>query len=150
MVMNQVNDVVKKFFEDFERGSNTFERDLLALQFSDPFMAADPDGGIQVVKKDDFLAGIAKRQAFFQSIGFQFVKILLLDQTRLDDHYVMAKVQAHMRFEKNPGQPIDLKDYSTYILFIKDDSPKIIFYTTHENLLKIMQERGLLPANVEQ
>ena len=144
--MNQVSDVVKTFFEDFERGSNTFESDLLAFQLSDPFMAADPDGGIQVVKKDDFLAGIAKRQAFFQSIGFQFVKIVSLDETRLDDHYVMAKVLWHMRFEKNPGQPVDVTEYSTYILFIKDDSPKIVFFLTHENLLKIMQERGLLPT----
>src|SRR5258708_6782471 len=64
MTMNQVSDVVKKFFEDFERASNTFEGDLLALQFSDPFMAADPDGGIRVVKKDDFIAGTSKRQAF--------------------------------------------------------------------------------------
>jgi hypothetical protein len=31
MTMNQVSDVVKKFFEEFERESNTFERDL-ALQ----------------------------------------------------------------------------------------------------------------------
>ena len=144
--MNQVSDVVKTFFEDFEQGSNTFERDLLAFQFSDPFMAADPDGGIQVVKKDDFLAGIAKRKAFFHSIGFQFVKILPLDETRLDDHYVMVKVHSHMRFEKNPGQPIDLKGSSTYILFIQDDSPKIVFYTAHENFMKIMQERGLLPT----
>ena len=36
MTMNQVSDVVKKFFEDFERASNTFEGDRLALQFSDP------------------------------------------------------------------------------------------------------------------
>jgi hypothetical protein len=50
MTMNQVSDVVKTFFEEFERKSNTFEHDL-AFQFSDPFMAADPDGGIQVVKK---------------------------------------------------------------------------------------------------
>src|SRR5215469_9113575 len=149
MTVNQVSDVIKKFFEDFERGSNTFESDLLALQFSDPFMAADPDGGIQVVKKDDFLAGISQRQAFFQSMGFQFVKVSLLDETRLDDHYVMVKAHVQMRFEKNQGQPIDLIDYSTYILFVKDDSPKIVFYTTHENLMKIMQERGLLPAHVE-
>ena len=146
MTMNPVSDVVKKFFEDFERGSNTFEPDLLALHFSDPFMAAGPDGGIQVVKKDDFLAGIAKRQAFFQSIGFQFVKITPLDETRLDDHYVMVKVHSHMRFEKNPGQPVDLEDSSTNILFIQDDSPRIVFYTTHEDLMKIMQDRGLLPA----
>jgi hypothetical protein len=145
MTMNQVSDVVKTFFEEFERKSNTFEHDL-AFQFSDPFMAADPDGGIQVVKKEDFLDGIAKRQAFFHSIGFQFVKIVPLDETRLDDSYVMVKVHSHMRFEKKPGQPIDLQDSSTYILFVKDDSPKIVFYTTHENLMKIMQERGLLPA----
>ena len=143
--MNQVSDVVKTFFEDFERRSNAFERGL-ASQFSDPFMTADPDGSIQIMKTDDFLAGISKRQAFFQSIGFQFVKIVVLDETRLDDHYVMAKVYVHMRFEKDPGQPIDLKDYSTYVLFVKDDLPKIVFYLTHENFMKIMQERGLLPT----
>src|SRR6266700_2153068 len=135
--MSQISDVVKKFFEDFERGSNTFERDLLASQFSDPFMAADPHGGIQVVKRDDFLAGIAKRQAFFQSIGFQFVKILPFDETRLDDHYVMVKAHTHMRFEKNPGQPVDTKNDSIYILFIKDDSPRIVFNLTHEDLMKV-------------
>jgi len=143
--MNQVSDVVKTFFEEFERRSNTFESGL-AFQFSDPFMTADPDGNIQIVKTDDFLAGISKRQAFFQSIGFQFVKIVVLDETQLDDHYVMAKVHVHMRFEKDPGQPIDLNDYSTYVLFIKDDLPKIVFYLTHENFMKIMQERGLLPT----
>ncbi len=138
--MNQVSDVVKTFFEEFERRSNTFESGL-AFQFSDPFTTADPDGNIQIVKTDDFLVGISN-----QSIGFQFVKIVVLDETQLDDHYVMAKVHVHMRFEKDPGQPIDLKDYSTYVLFIKDDLPKIVFYLTHENFMKIMQERGLLPT----
>ena len=80
--MKEGSPVVKKFFEDLERGSNTFESDLLALQLSDSFMAADPDGGIQVVKKDDFIAGISKRQEFFQSIGFQFVKIVSLDESK--------------------------------------------------------------------
>ena len=149
MTMKQVSDVVKTFFEEFERGSNTFERDLLAHIFSDPFMAADPDGGIQVVKKDDFLAGIAKRHAFFQSLGFQFVKIVPLDETQMDDHYRMVKVHAHMRFEKSQGQPIDVKDVSTYILFMRDDSPKIVFYTTHENLMNILQESGVLPPKQE-
>ena len=144
--MNEISDVVKKFFEDFERRSNTFDSSFLALQFSDPFMVANPDGAIQVVRKDDFIAGVSKRQAFFQSIGFQFVKIVPLDEIRLDDHYIMAKVHSYMRFEKNPGQPIDLQDLLTYVLFIKDDSPSIVFYTTHENLMKIMQEKGLLPT----
>lgn len=144
--MEQISDVIRTFFEDFERASNTFEPDLLASQFSDPFMAADPNGNIQVVKKDDFIAGIAKRQAFFYSIGFQFVKIVPLDETRLDTHYVMVKAHAQMRFEKTPGQPIDLNSDSVYILFIKGDEQKIVFQLTHEDLMKIMQEHGLLPT----
>src|SRR5215469_12208097 len=137
MTMKQVSHIIRTFFEEFERASNTLEQDLLASQFSDPFMTADPHGGIQVVKKDDFLAGISKRQAFFLSIGFQFVKIAPLKEMRLDDHYVMVKAHVQMRFEKNQGRPIDLIDDSTYILFVKDDSPRIVFSTTHEDLMKI-------------
>jgi hypothetical protein len=142
--MNQVSDNIKKFFEDFERSSNTFESTLITSQFSDPFMAADPEGNLQVVKKDGFIAGIAKRQTFFQSIGLQSVKILPLDETRLDDHYAMVKARTHMRFEKNSGQIIDVTSYSIYILFMGYSSPKIVFYITHENLTNILQEAGIL------
>jgi hypothetical protein len=76
MTMNPVSDVIKKFFEEFEQGSNTFEPDLLALHFSDPFMAAAPVGAIQVVKKDEFLAGIAKRQAIFSIHWFSIRQAL--------------------------------------------------------------------------
>src|SRR5215469_79427 len=140
--MNHVSDIIKTFFDDFERASNTFERDLLASQFSDPFMAADPHGGIRVVKQGDFLAGIAQRQAFFHSVGFQFVKIVPFEETQLDNHYVMVKARGSMRFEKTPGQPIDMSHDSTYILFIKGDSPKVVFQLTHEDLMKIVQEHG--------
>jgi hypothetical protein len=144
--MKQISTLIRTFFEDFERASNTFEQELLASQMSDPFMAANPHGGIQIVKKDEFLAGIAKRQAFFHSIGFQFVKIAPLEETRLDTSYVMVKARAQMRFEKTPGQPVDLDSTSVFILFIKGDTPEIVFQLTHEDLLKIMQEHGLLPA----
>jgi len=144
MAMSQASDVVQKFFEDFERSSNTFESDLLSLQFSDPFMAADPDGGIQVVKMDDFIAGIAKRRAFFQSLGLQFTKMVSLDETRLNEHYVMANVHWQMHFEQDPGKQVDAHNSSVYILFVKDDSPRIVFYLTHENIMKVMQKLGLL------
>lgn len=144
--MNQVSDIIKTFFEKFERASNEFERDLLASQFSDPFMAADPNGGIQVVKKDDFLAGIAKRQAFFHSIGFQFVKIVPFEEIQLDPHYRMVKTHGSMRFEKTPGQPVDVNNDAVYILFMQGDSPKIVFDLTHEDLIQVLQAHGLLPG----
>lgn len=142
--MERVSDIIKAFFEDFEHASNTFEHDLLARQFSDPFMSADPSGNIQVVKQDDFLAGITKRQTFFHSIGFQFVKTLPFEESWLDNHYVLVKVHGTMRFEKEPGQPVDIFSDSHYILFVKDGLPKIVFSLTHENLLQIMQKHGLI------
>lgn len=144
--MNQANDTIKKFFAEFEQASNAFDGGLLASQFSDPYMAADPDGNIHIVKKDDLLAVTSKRQAFFQSIGFQFVKVIVLDETQLDDHYVMAKVHTHMRFEKEPGNPVDIKNDTTYILLVKDDSPRIVFNLAHEDITKVMQKHGLLPT----
>jgi len=75
-----------------------------------------------------------------------FVKITLLDVTRLEKRYIMVKSRSQMRFEKTSGEPVDLESNSTYILFVAEDSLKIVFFLTHENLVKIMQERGLLPA----
>jgi len=92
-----------------------------------------------VAKKHDFLAGIAKRQAFFHSIGFQFVNIVPFEETRLDQHYMMVKAHGSMRFGKTPGQPIDLNSDSVYNLFMQDDSPKVVFQLTHEDLMKIIQ-----------
>lgn len=143
--MKQVSNTIKTFFEGFERASNTFDQDLLASQFSDPFMAADPHGKVQVVKREDFFTGIAKRQAFFHSIGFQYVNIVPLEETRLDSHYVMVKAYTSMRFEKFPGQPVDIGNDTVYILFIRDGLPEIVFNLTHEDLMKVMQEHGLLP-----
>jgi hypothetical protein len=142
--MQPVSAVVQTFFAEFERASNTFERDLLARQWSDPFMVADPHGSIQVVKREDFLAGIAKRQAFLHSIGFQFVTIVPVEEIRLDDHYVLVKTHAEMRFEQRPGHPIDLKHAGTYIVFINDDVPIIVFNLTHDDVMKLMQAHGLV------
>jgi len=83
-------------------------------------------------------------------VGFQFVKIVPLDETRLDTYYVMVKVHVQMRFEKNPGQPIDMNNDSVYILFVKDDSPKIVFYLSHEDLMKMMQEHGLVSFDTKK
>jgi hypothetical protein len=87
--MNQLSDRIERFFEIFERSSNTFESDLIASQFGDSFMAADPSGNTRVVKKEEFIAGISKRQAFFQSVGFKFVRNKLLEEKQLDERTVL-------------------------------------------------------------
>lgn len=71
--MSQVSEVIKTFFADFERASNGFEPNFLVSQFSDPYMAADPHGNIQVVGRDEFLAGTAIN-AFLFSLRIQALR----------------------------------------------------------------------------
>jgi hypothetical protein len=145
--MNQVSDILKAFFEDFERANNTFDTDLLATKVSDPMVGAYPDGNTQVLTKADYLAGIPEQQAYLLSLGFQFLTTVPLEEIPLNDRYTMVKTHGTMRLEQIPGQPIDLIHDATYILFIKDGSPKIVFTLTHEDPMKMAQEHGLFPAN---
>jgi ketosteroid isomerase-like protein len=143
--MNQVSDIVRKFFEDYERGSNAPDPELIASQYSDSFMFASPQGG-QAVKKDDFLKALPKREGFFKTVGLTSSKIQSLEETRLDDNYVLVKVHWKMRFEKDREQPIVAEISATYILYQREDSLRIVFQLDHQDLMKRVQDLGLLPA----
>ena len=49
-----------------------------------------------------------------------------------------------MTFQKSSGQPMEARVDSTYFLFMKGDSPKIVMHMDHEDLREAMQARGLL------
>jgi hypothetical protein len=134
---------VKVFFEGVEQASNTLDLNLIESQYADQFIFADPNG-TRVIEKQKFLPALPKRQEFFKSLGHQSTKVLSLDEARLDDQYTMVKAHFLMQFQKTPGQITEAKVDSTYILFMKGDSPKIVMHIEHEDLKEAMQERGLL------
>src|SRR5690242_11186529 len=125
--MGQVSDGMKAFFAEFERANNAFVPEFLAPLVNDPIVGADPSGAMQVVKKEDYLAGTASSREYLQSLGFQFVKLVPVEEIPLSPLYTMVKVHGTMRLEKIPSQPIDLIHDTTYILFIGDDSPRVVF-----------------------
>ncbi len=143
--MNQVSENIKKFFEDFERSSNNLDIELIASQYSELFMFASSQGA-QSVKKEDFLKVIPKRHGFFKTIGLTSSKIRLLEETRLDDNYVMVKADWNMQYEKASEQPIVDEISATYVLFQQNHSLQIVFQLDHQDLMKRVQELGLLPA----
>jgi hypothetical protein len=97
-----------------------------------------------VIEKQKLIAALPKRLEFFKSLGHQSTKILSLDETQLDDQYTMVKAHFLMQFRKSSGEIIEAKVDSTYFLFMKGDSPKIIMHMEHEDLKEAMQKRGLL------
>ena len=134
---------IKNFFEGVEQASHTLDLNLIDSQFADQFLFADPNG-TRVVEKQKFLAFLPQRQEFFKSIGHQSTKVLSLDETRLDDQYTMVKAHFLMTFQKSPGEMVEAKIDSTYFLFMKGESPKIVMHMEHEDLKEAMKARGLL------
>ena len=137
---------IDAFFARSEQGANSFDPDLVASQFTDPFMGGDPSGVMSARNDAAFRQTIPQRQAFMQGIGFRSARVLDVAATPLDAHYTMAKVHWHLRFEKTPGQPQDFRFHITYFLFDPGDGsgPKVAFYISHEDERKVMQEAGLL------
>jgi hypothetical protein len=139
--MNQVSDRIRAFFEGFERANTSFDPDIRAPYVSDPLVGADPNGAVQVISKEDYLAGTAKSQQYLHSLGFQFVTTVPVEEIPLSKHYTLVKTKGTMRLEKTPGRPIDLTHDASYILFIKDGNPQIVFALSHEDPMKMAQEQ---------
>ena len=134
---------IKEFFESVEKASNTLDLNLIDAQFADQFIFADPNG-TRVVEKQKFLPFLPKRREFFKSIGHQFTKVTSLEETSIDDQYTMVKAHFLMQFQKSTGEVKEINLDSTYILFMKGETPKIVMHIEPEDVQQAMKDRGLL------
>lgn len=139
-----VSDIVKQFFEGFEKSVNTLDLDLFSQQYADSFLFCDPNG-TRAVQKEGFLQVIPKRKQYFLMVGLQSSKIISLEEQLLSEGYLMVKVQWEMHYEKEGRNPIKDRNTSTYILFQKDNALQIIFQLDHQDLIKKAESLGLLP-----
>ena len=143
--MNTTTPVVQEFFDQYTRGRSILDLDLIASQYPDSIMFAGPNGA-QAVEKSAVLAAFHRGQEFLKASGHKSTKVLSLDETRLDDHYVLVRAQFVWRFEKSSAQPIDVKVDSTFILYINHGAPTIVFQHEPEDLWQMLRTRGVLPA----
>lgn len=134
---------IQKFLEGVELASNTLDLNLIDAQFADQFIFADPYG-TRVVEKQKFLAFLPQRQEFFKSIGHQSTKVLSYEEVPIDDHYTMVKARFLMKFHPASKDAVEINLNSTYILFMKGDTPKIVMHIEPEDAKEAMQARGLL------
>jgi ketosteroid isomerase-like protein len=144
--MTSATDLIKAFFERWERIVNTDDVDLTASQYADPFMFADPSG-VRVVDRSTFRAALPRRREFFQALGHRSTSIVSLKETALDDRYVMVRVRFQLEFESAAIGRRDVRVESTFILRARDGSLEIVFHVEHEDLQNAMRTRGLLPAD---
>jgi hypothetical protein len=143
--MNATTPAVQEFFDQYAHSRSALDIDLIASQYADSIMFAGPNGA-RVTEKPAILAAFPKGQEFLKVLGHKSTKVLSLDETRLDDHYVLVRAQFVWRFEKAAAPAIDVTVDSTFILYIRDGVPKIVFQQEHEDFWQALRTRGVLPA----
>jgi hypothetical protein len=138
-----ISEKLRAFFDCVEKAGNTLELGLIDAQYSDQFIFADPSG-TRVIEKQKFLPALPKRQEFLKSLGHLSTRILSLEETPIDDQYTLVKAHFLMKFQKTSEEVKEANIASTYILFMKGDSPRITMQIEHEDLQQAMKDRGLL------
>jgi len=119
--------------------------DGITSQYADACMLAGP-GGPRVAQKQAILEGFPKALELLKTVGHTSTQLASLDETRVDEHYTMVRAQFAWRFEKAAAPPIDVTVDATFIRYIKDRVPTIVFHHEHEDFWQALRTRGMLPA----
>lgn len=141
----QTNNFLRQWFLDYEKAVNSFDAERVSSQYTDCYIEAGPKGTNCIKNDDDYRAAISKRKQVFKSLGFQFAKILSVDITPVDENYAMAKVDWQMQFKKDREEIVNAEFAITYIVYTRNDDPKVVFYISHEDEEEMMRDLGLLP-----
>jgi hypothetical protein len=59
---------------------------------------------------------------------------------------VLVRAQFVWRFENPQSQPIDVNVDSTFILYLNQGVPRIVFQHEHEEFQQALRTSGVLPA----
>jgi hypothetical protein len=108
-------------------------------------MFAGPTGA-QVVEKSAVLAAFPKGQEFLRTLGHESTRVVSLEEMRLDEHYVLARVQFEWRFARASAPPIEVPVDSTFILFVDQGALRIVFQQEREDFQQALRARGVIPA----
>jgi hypothetical protein len=68
------------------------------------------------------------------------------DSFMLDEHYVLVRALFAWQFQRVPAARIDVRVDSTFILYIDQGVPKIVFQHEHEDFRQALQASGILPT----
>lgn len=143
--MNTITPAIKDFFDRYARSRSVQDIDLIAAQYPDAFMTAGP-GGAQVAQKAAVVAAFPKGQEFLKSLGHEATEVLSLAETRIDEHYMLVRAVFLWRFRRASMPPREAMVDSTFILYIDEGAPQIVFQQEREAFQHVLRASGVLPA----
>ncbi len=133
-----MNQRVHEFFLRYEHATTTSDVSMIGELYADTFMFGRP-GGVQSVKKEDFLKVIPKRKGYFAAMGLSDTKLESVEATTMDSTYLLAKVAWKMKLQTALGSR-DLDIFATYVLQRSgEDTLSIVFQIDHQDLASVVK-----------
>jgi Domain of unknown function (DUF4440) len=123
---------VKEFFAQYERANALSNVSAIAALYADVFLFGGP-AGVRSVNKDDFVKVIPKRKQCFVSLGLVETKLAGVEETVLDEKYLMARTSWTMAF-RAAGDRKELHTAATYILERTGETMAIVMQIDHQDL----------------
>lgn len=138
--------MLKEFFDQYARSRTGQDIDQIASQYPESFMVAGPSGA-QVVQKSAVVAGFPKGREFLQSLGHESTEVLSLNETRMDEHYVLVRAVFIWRFRRAATPPKEAKVESTFILYVDKGAATIVFQHEPESFQQVLRASGVLSSH---
>lgn len=147
--MNNFDNEVEAFLNLFEVNSNVGNAEEAVKQFAEVFLAAD-SGGAKAVPSSVLMMAIPQRKKLFESVGKSVTRLKSVEKIALDDRYVLLRtewlVTFDQSFDRGAGRCEELTLRSTFLVYRSADGLKIVLYLSHQDLMSVLRERGVLPG----
>ena len=148
--MIQTETPISRFFDLYASESAHHDIPAIVSHFTDPFLSASPSG-TQPVRVADFAAALPKKKVLFDRLRSQPTQLIGLHETPLDSRYVLVRTTWRMSFLRDNGPAQQLDVDSTFLIDTGQPQTdpadfKILLYLTHQDLMQIVRDRGILSA----
>jgi hypothetical protein len=143
--MHPPSTAVARFFQTYQLHNSSGDIPEIVSHFADTFLAAGPQGA-KCVRATDFALALPKRKQLFESLGSQSTALVSLQETQIDPRYVLAKTSWQINFTRH-GNTQNIVVDSTFLIDTGVDDFKILLYLPHQDIMQILKDRGILPAD---
>jgi hypothetical protein len=133
---------IAQFFREFERRASDRDGAAQAEQFADSFLAAGPQGA-QCVRASDFALALPKRKELFEKLGCRRTTLAFLEETRLDERYLLVRTRWCMEFGQPGRETKELLVGSVFIIDTGTPEFKIVLYLANQDILTELKVHGI-------
>lgn len=143
--MSVSHDAVTAFFHKFAASSQSKDTTAEISHFADVFLAAGPSGNT-LVKVEDFAKVLPKRRQLLEASGLVHTALKSFDVTASTERHAVVNNTWEMNFETQTHGKVTIPVSATFTIDMASETPKVLVYLSHQDILQILRDRGMLAA----